>query len=364
MTTCPVCESKFGDCRQLDADQDEASFECDGCGRFDVAFGAHTRLDPHRQRLTPMYRAALSHWLRSRAASDAAPFRITNEWLLNVFLPDARLPTPATQAANLIALIGDSVSKNGEGLFLYFTKYMPSSAPLIGAFDSAMLQNLLKQLLAWRPRAARFRLRPIQCLQGGLRWTGTHKPQPPCPLQPLSFLPPNRHRSTLIVDPIAALSFLGTMLNQLPSVEFLADRERTYEPGRYRIHIDNPMRRSVYLDYVEILEPDPDDVLIWHPDSSGSARHDILRAQETLSSSDKRKQAVFISIPPRGRQTLNLHIKNDPPNAIHFQLHWGAASANRFLPFHRLFPKRIHVDSARLKSIRISAHAPPGSSSP
>ena len=138
---CPVCEGKFGSCSHISRQRDTIVVECSGCGGFTTDFPAAQFLshDPH---LKPIQRAALSHRLRSHASTGAEPFHITFKWL-QAFLPDARLPTPATQVANLISLIGDSVVEHGEGLPLDPKTHVP----VVGAFDNTMLQNLLRQLI-------------------------------------------------------------------------------------------------------------------------------------------------------------------------------------------------------------------------
>ena len=88
-----------------------------------------------------MQRSALSHALRS-ASRGTAPLFITTDWI-NAFQRDARLPTPATQAANLIARIGDSVAKDGKGLFIDDV----TDTPLVGAFDRRMFHDLLQELI-------------------------------------------------------------------------------------------------------------------------------------------------------------------------------------------------------------------------
>ena len=58
------------------------------------------------------------------------------------FLKDARLPSQAAQASNLIARIGDCETQEGKGLFVN----AKTEAPLVGAFDEVMLRSLLSEL--------------------------------------------------------------------------------------------------------------------------------------------------------------------------------------------------------------------------
>jgi hypothetical protein len=63
-----------------------------------------------------MQRAALSHLLQSAAGTDSTP-KITSDWIER-WRADARLPSPALQAANLIRLIGDEFSRTGDSYVL------------------------------------------------------------------------------------------------------------------------------------------------------------------------------------------------------------------------------------------------------
>ena len=138
---CPVCEGTFGTCSHNFRRGDTVIVECSGCGHFTTEYSAARILtrDPH---LKPIQRAALSHSLRRHASSSTKPFHITFKWLKD-FLSNARLPTPATQTANLIALIGDSVVEHGEGLVLDIKTHVP----VVGTFDHTMLYNLIQQLI-------------------------------------------------------------------------------------------------------------------------------------------------------------------------------------------------------------------------
>ena len=138
---CPVCNGAFGRCRTKPTPNDAYVFTCDGCGHFEISGTALAVWFPNRPRLTEIQRVALSHALRTASRGDA-PLFLTTEWI-EVFVHDARLPTPSTQAANLIALIGDYISENGKG---YFIDDVPDT-PLVGAFNRAMFNELLQELV-------------------------------------------------------------------------------------------------------------------------------------------------------------------------------------------------------------------------
>jgi hypothetical protein len=87
-----------------------------------------------------MQRAALSHRLRTASRSDGDPL-ITNDWMRR-FIPNAQLPSLASQAANLIRLIGDHFVRTGE---TYLCR-LENDAAFVGALDADMLVDLLEGL--------------------------------------------------------------------------------------------------------------------------------------------------------------------------------------------------------------------------
>lgn len=140
---CPVCNGAFGRCRTSHTSDDTCLFDCDGCGHFKICGTAlAVWFNCDLPRLTEIQRVALSHALRTASRVGDTPLVLTTDWM-EVFVKDARLPTPSTQAANLIALIGDYISENGKG---YFIDDVPDT-PLVGAFNRAMFNALLQELI-------------------------------------------------------------------------------------------------------------------------------------------------------------------------------------------------------------------------
>ena len=81
------------------------------------------------------------------------------------------------------------------------------------------------------------------------------------------------------------------------------------------------MRHSLYLDHVDVLQPHPGNVIIWHPASDTGDT--LRRVDNQLRSGSTRRKAVFLYIPPQQTQSLFLEVKNDPPSAIRLQLRWS-----------------------------------------
>ncbi len=67
---------------------------------------------------------------------------VSTTWI-EAFARDSRLPTPAAQAVNLIARIGDAQSETGEGYFIDDVV----DTPLVGAFSRAMFGSLLQEVI-------------------------------------------------------------------------------------------------------------------------------------------------------------------------------------------------------------------------
>lgn len=143
LIACPVCRGAFGLCRQRSTGgRDSSGFSCDGCGQFEITRSALVTWFKPDGRLSAMQRAALSHALRT-ASRGADPLVVTTAWM-EAFSRDARLPTPAAQATNLLARIGDVQSETGEGCFIDDV----TDAPLIGAFNRQMFGALLQEVAA------------------------------------------------------------------------------------------------------------------------------------------------------------------------------------------------------------------------
>lgn len=138
---CPVCLNAHGTkFRELRADYDSTSFECEVCGKFRIARPALvTYFHPDRPHLSAMQRAALSHRLRSGQSDEVVPL-ISMRWIQET-LPSLRPPSPAIQVANLIREIGDHVANSGEP---YIPQ--PATVSVTGAINLRALNDIIRQL--------------------------------------------------------------------------------------------------------------------------------------------------------------------------------------------------------------------------
>jgi hypothetical protein len=126
----------------LGKDGGRASFECEVCGRYDIAASALAgKLNPNNHELTTNQRAVLSHRIREANDAGRTPPLLTT-YTVDDVIANGRLPTPAQQAANLIRFIGDRVSVTGKPL-----RELPPSLPaVVGSPNRNFTMRIAKQL--------------------------------------------------------------------------------------------------------------------------------------------------------------------------------------------------------------------------
>lgn len=115
--SCPICRGVFGGkCQKLPTEKDAGHFECEACGQFFVSKSLLAgELSADASKLSDQQRAALAHSLQSANREGQVPF-IKSDWLARFIEENPRLPTPATQATNILRFIGDEVLRTGEPL--------------------------------------------------------------------------------------------------------------------------------------------------------------------------------------------------------------------------------------------------------
>lgn len=143
---CVICEGRSGAlCQTFSlSGVDGLGFACQVCGDYEVSRTALVNWFGRTNRLDALQSAALSHQVRIADRETRRPL-LTSDWL-DRFAETARLPTPALQAVNLLRVVGDYQARTGEG---YFVDGVPD-APLVGAFNTAMFEQLLRELLEKR----------------------------------------------------------------------------------------------------------------------------------------------------------------------------------------------------------------------
>lgn len=140
---CPICRGVFGGkCRKLPTEKDAGHFDCEACGQFLVSNSLLAgELSADASKLTERQRAALAHSLQSANREGQVPF-VKSDWLSRFLEEDPRLPTPATQATNILRFVGDEVLRTGGPM-----KRLPVNlATAAGAPNSEFARALAKDL--------------------------------------------------------------------------------------------------------------------------------------------------------------------------------------------------------------------------
>ncbi len=138
---CPICQGRYGVCRELPGQNGWRTFACDGCGKFAVTWEAFSDFFADGSALKSVERAALSHRVRTTPQA-LVPTQIDESWISG-FLASPALPNPSIQAANLIRVVGDYVSSEGTP----FPIDAETLTPLIGAFDLHATNLLIMELV-------------------------------------------------------------------------------------------------------------------------------------------------------------------------------------------------------------------------
>jgi hypothetical protein len=140
-TTCPLCQGAYGViCRKRPAAIDGEGFHCGACGRFEISRTALADcFNDSGPKVSALATAALRHAVRR--ASDSGRVVLTSDRIESI-RADARLPSPAMQAINLIRVIGDHLAESGQGYFFDDV----TDAPLVGAFNAKLCDQLRVEL--------------------------------------------------------------------------------------------------------------------------------------------------------------------------------------------------------------------------
>ncbi len=141
--TCVVCRTRPETCRIIAKSGGSTAFECSVCGDFSVSDSAlRTVLDPEMREIPPIVRAAISH--RLREANEAGrPPPMLDTTRMKQLVADARLPSPAQQATNIVRYFGDIVSKTGRSA----PNPPPSFTASIGSPNREFALGILRQLV-------------------------------------------------------------------------------------------------------------------------------------------------------------------------------------------------------------------------
>jgi hypothetical protein len=145
---CPICFNAHETKSLVDPYREGYVVDCEACGRFNLSKEAwEDFLDPNcreGKKLSPVYRSRLSHRIQESQKSSQGnrPTVVSSD--LEAFIRDGCPgPTPAQQAANLLRIVGDEISRTGHPLMI-----LPKSIhAIIGSPNRAAVSQLMTELI-------------------------------------------------------------------------------------------------------------------------------------------------------------------------------------------------------------------------
>lgn len=166
-----------------------------------------------------------------------------------------------------------------------------------------------------------------------------------------SFVPELSLALAFAATAISVFAFARAFSGQLPSVDLLVERGPAGE-ARYRFSVSNPTRRLIVLDYIEVLSPRPDEVLMRPMEVT--AYGVTNRAYEEVFCPSKRGKPLFLAVPAGETRQLELELPDREDLAVRFRLSWSKG-----LPFpDRCFVvRKFALDSDQLRSRKLAADA-------
>ena len=156
---------------------------------------------------------------------------------------------------------------------------------------------------------------------------------------------------SIVATLVAVAAFARTVRQELPTVEFLVERDNEAYPPLYNLSVSNPTRRLLVLDYIEVLSPDTVTNFV-RPEHS--LRGTLARAWEDLSRADRMK-SVFLAVPAGETQCLELVFDGNTDSEdfdIHFRLVWSKGIP---WPDRLLMPREVKYDLTQVKSRKLAA---------
>lgn len=117
-------------------------YDCEVCGRFMVTDEAADYLGADDARLTPVLRAAVSHWIRlQQPPKDRLP-KVSSDFMIRILAENRPLPSPGEQAIAILRYIGDANRATGKEL----EWFAPSFHAQIGSPNREFAMHLVFEL--------------------------------------------------------------------------------------------------------------------------------------------------------------------------------------------------------------------------
>lgn len=147
---------------------------------------------------------------------------------------------------------------------------------------------------------------------------------------------------------IATLSFLRAMAGSLPTIELIVD-EDVIGDADYKFLVENPTRRTVLLESIYVLRPDPDGIYI-APDNIDTGGN-IERAMAESESSESGYKAVYLAVPAGESRKLSVIIVGEP-QGFECKFTW---SRNLPMPDRFFMTRKIKISADVLSAMKLAA---------
>lgn len=154
-----------------------------------------------------------------------------------------------------------------------------------------------------------------------------------------------------IAASVAFWALARTIVQQVPTIEFLVEND-TSSQKTYKISVSNPTHRLLVLDHVEVLSPEPNDVSI--QPMKCTLRGTLERNWENASMTRPGRKSVFLAIPSKTTEYLEVLFRDKEEFEVDFKLHW---SKNLPILDRRFITRRIKLDVAEVNSRILAATA-------
>ena len=156
---------------------------------------------------------------------------------------------------------------------------------------------------------------------------------------------------SVVAAVVAVPAFARTFSRELPTVEFLVERDENEEPF-YRLAVSNPPHRLLVLDEVEVRLPDAEGVKV---QSMGAWLYATLeRVSEDLTMGYKRRKLVYLAVPAKETRSLEVEFSDEEALEVAFRLHWSKGLP---VPERWFIARKVRLDCVQVKSRQLAAVA-------
>ena len=160
---------------------------------------------------------------------------------------------------------------------------------------------------------------------------------------------------SVVATAVAVVAFARTFSRELPTVEFLVERDEN-EEFLYRLAVSNPTHRLLVLNEVEVRLPDAEGVKV-RP-IGVTLQGTLERAyEEDVTMASKRRKSVYLAVPAGETRSLEVEFPDEQTFEVAFRLHWSKGLP---VPERWFIARKVRLDCAHVKSRQLAAVARSG----